>query len=984
MPGIRASLSTGSLLGALVVALVLAAAPVQQANAYLTDTASHPPPTTGGQAYYNTYGTWGPDRTGFPAKGQSYVDPVFGSTVTRLTNEMGQQSLSDIYAKNGYTNADNTLTAHATSGARQFLSTSSGAVVRASVPGNDNSSFDPVNPDVWWWYSFGGTTLNKYSVSSGASTTVKNFGVAIGNNGGSTDWIDGSGRYMLLRLGSSWRIYDVQSDVLYAGAIPDSYGGTTGWAGISPDGRWVITTDTGPAMHRSWPINHSTRTLSTTPNVFWTLCGDHGDLVSGSNGKTYFVTFECDSVAAVFAVDVSIPQSATNKAKQIADNRQLFKTAWADSGHFSGVSKGALRDWAFVSVESGDDTFGSTVTGWRAFMQEIVMANVVTGEVRRIAHHRSRSPQSNYYYTPRVSASWDGSVVTWASNMGYNGSGYADIYLARISGATSGGGTGGGTTTPTPLSATFTNPASGATVSGTVTVSVSATGGSGSGYSYTVNAGGNTIYSGTNTTFSWNTTTTANGSVALSVTARDSAGATASASRTVTVSNTTTAPAPLWVSFTSPAAGTTVAGSVSVTLAASGGSRSGYTYTVSAAGITLYSGTNPGFTLNTLALANGLVTLTGTVRDSAGATASTTRSLSVSNTTSGGTGGTGTGTAQNVVWTSPVRVSVSGNTITKTSGCNGCWDAGAASQQTIGSAGGYVQFAIPGGTAATVGLSNGNAGTSANEIKFGLRFYPGSPGIVEVRESGVYKWDMYHVAGAVYKVAIESGKVKYYQNGTLKYTSAAVPTYPLVLDSTIDVVGSAVQNAVIATGTTSTSTGGTSTGGTTTGGTTTGGTTTPTGTTTQNVVWINAVRVAVSGNTITKNTGCSGCWDAGATSQQTISSVGGSVEFTVSAGAVATVGLGNGNTGTSANEVKFGLRFYASGNVEVREGGLYKADFAPVAGAVYKVSVEAGRVKYYQNGTLKYTSAAVPAYPLLVDTSLELLNTAVQNAIIRN
>jgi hypothetical protein len=884
--GIRAALLTRSLISALVVPLVLALTPVPQADAYLSGSANYPPPTTGGQAYYNSYGSWGPDRTGFPGKGQSFVDPVFGTTITRLTNEISGQSVSDIYAKNGFTNADNTLTAHATfGGVRQFISTTTGAVVRTSVPGNDNSSFDPVNPDIWWWYAFGNTTLNKYSVSSGTSTTVKNFGMSIGNNGGSTDWIDASGRYMLLRLGGSWRIYDVQADVLYSGAIPETYGGGTGWAGISPDGNWVVTTNTGPAMHRSWAINHGTRTVSTTPNVFWTLCGDHGDLVSASNGKTYFVTFECDSVAAVFAVDVSIPQSSTNKAKQVADNRQLFKTAWSDSGHFSGVSKGALRDWAFVSVESGDDTFGSSVSSWRAFKQEIVMANVVTGEIRRIAHHRSRSPQADYYYTPRVSASWDGSVVTWASNMGYSGDGYADIYAARISGATSGGSTGGGTTTSSALSTSFSNPAVGATVSGTITVSFSASGGSGSGYSYTVKAGADTIYSGTNTSFSWNTTTTPNGSVTLSLTAKDSAGATASSSRTITVSNSTTT-----------------------------------------------------------------------------------------------SSGTTTGGAQNVVWASPVRVSVSGNTITKNAGCDGCWDAGAVSQQTIASGDGYVQFTVPGGTAATAGLSTGNTGTSPNEIRFGLRFY--TNGIVEVRESGVYKVDFAHAAGAVYKVAVESGKVKYYQNGVLKYTSAAVPAYPLLLDSTIDVIGNSIQGAMIATGTTSTSTGGTSTGGTSTGGTSTGGTSS-TGTTTENVVWANAVRVAVTGNTIVKNSGCDGCPDAGATSSQTIGSAGGSIQFTVSPGGVAVVGLSNGNPGTTGNEIQFGFRFYATGNVEVREAGVYKTDFAPVAGAVYKVAVENGRVNYYQNGSLKYSSATVPTFPLLVDSSLQVLNTAVQNAVIQ-
>jgi hypothetical protein len=947
-----------ALTSASVLLLVIGLVAPPRASAFLSDTANHPPPSTGGQAYYNTYGSFGPNQAGFPGKGQSYVDPVFGTTITRLTNELGQQSWSDIYAKNGYTNADNTLTVHNTPGGRSFINPTTGAVVRASVPGNDNSSFAPDNPDTWWWYTYGGTTLSKYSVATGTSTVVKNFGAPINNNGGSTDWIDASGRYMLLRLGNTWRVYDVQADVLYSGAISDSYGGTSGWGGISPDGNWVVTTNSGPAMHRSWAINHTTKTLSTTGNVFWTLCGDHADLVSASNGKTYFVTFECDSVAGIYAVDISIPQSPTNKPKQLADNRMLFKTSWSDSGHFSGVSKGLLRDWAFISVESGDDTFGSTLGSWRPFMQEIVMANVVTGELRRIAHHRSRSPQANYYYTPRVSASWDGSVVTWASNMGYSGSGYADIYSARID-TGSGGSTGGGSTPPpSTLTASFTNPAANATVSGTVTVSVGATGGSGSGYTFTVKAGTTTIYSGTNGSFSWNTTTVANGSVTLTVTATDGAGATGSVTRTVNVSNVVAGA--LTVSFISPAAGATVSGVTTVAVGATGGSGSGYTYTVKIGTTTLYSGTAASFNWTTTGVPNGSATLSATVTNGA-ATASVTRTVTVSNTTSG----TGTGATQNVVWTSAVKVAVTGNTITKNAGCNGCWDAGAISQQLIVTGDGSVQFAVSAGMGGTVGLSNGNTGTSGNEVKFGLRFYPGSPGIVEVRELGAYKWDFYHVAGAVYRVAVEAGKVKYYQNGTLKYTSATAPSYPLLLDTALDNVGNAVQNATI-----------------TTGSTTSGGTTTPATTTgPQNVVWTSAVKVTVSGNSFTKNNGCNGCWDAGAVSQQTIASGNGSVEFKTSANAYLAVGLSTGNSGTSVNEIKFALRF-TPGSVSVQESGVYKAEWLSVAGAVYKVAVESGKVKYYANGILKYTSTLAPTYPLLVDTTVGTVAAGVQGAVI--
>ncbi len=344
--------------------------------------------------------------------------------------------------------------------------------------------------------------------------------------------------------------------------------------------------------------------------------------------------------------------------------------------------------------------------------------------------------------------------------------------------------------------------------------------------------------------------------------------------------------------------------------------------------------------------------------DEIGRTASATTTINLLNHPGG---------RQPVVWTSPVKVAVDGNSIIKPSGCHGCADAGAISQQTIPSGSGSVEFEVSANAYLTVGLSHGNPGTTGSEIAFGLRF---SPGVVEVRESGVYKADWRQAGGAVYKIAVDGGSVKYYQNGTLKYTSTQAPVYPLLLDSSLLTRGAGVLHAFISGGG---------------GGGTTPGTPPPgPGSGSQAVVWTNAVKVAVSGNTITKSTGCDGCWDAGATSEQTISSASGFVEFAVSSGTSATVGLSAGTPGTSANAITFGLRFYpgSPGIVEVRETGVYKWDWLHVAGAVYKVAVDAGAVKYYQNGVLKYTSAVAATPGLVLDATVDLVGNAVQNAVI--
>ncbi len=599
-----------AVLSALVAAVLMPAT----AWAYLTDAASHPPPTSGAYAYYSTFGSFGPDRAGFPGAGQTYVDPVFGSTVRRLTNDMGRESSSDIYGRNGYWSSDGTLMFHNAGSSKTIVNTTTGAVVRSNVPGNYDGSFAPDDPDTWYYFS--GSSLRKYSVATGTTSLVKTFSATLGALGGSVDWIDRTGRYMVLNIGGSAQVWDKQADVLYTGAVPGNAG--DGWVGISPDAKYIVSSID---QKRSYVINHATRTVNTTGVIFWTLCGGHGDLVSATDGKTYFVTFECYEEPGVYAVDITLPQTASNRQKQRDDNRLLFATEWADDGHMAAGARGMFQDWAFISVESNDDPFTGGVSGWRPYKQEIVMANVVTGELRRLAHHRSRGIGASYYYQPRLSASWDGTRVAWASNFGHDATNYGDIYAVEL---------GGGTPEP-PDSPTvsFTNPAGGATLSGTVTVTMAASGGSG-GYTYRLAVDGITVYSGTNNSTSWNTTAVSNAAHTLRATVTDSEGQTATSTRSVTVSNSA-GPARPKVSFTTPGSGASVSGTTTVTLHGRGGSGTGYTYKLRVDGVLVYTGPSNTISWNTTTASNGTHKLAATIVDSRGKTDSASREVTVAN-----------------------------------------------------------------------------------------------------------------------------------------------------------------------------------------------------------------------------------------------------------------------------------------------------------------------------------------------------------------
>jgi len=411
------------------------------------DTAIHAPPATGPYAY-SPPGSWLPGTAGFPGLGASFVDPVFGTTIRRITAELPNPSSSDIYAQNGWWNADSTLFVQNTGSGRVAIDVMTGNALPNSVPDGTVQilhSFDPVDPDAW--YYFENAELRKYSFANDNSSLVHTFGGPVVRLGGSVDWIDRSGQYFLVAFNGQLNVWS-RTDGLYTGSIAFDAG--TGWAGISPDGKYVVTVTTSappPPLTNpvknltSYEIDHAARTLSTNGTLFWNLGGDHGDLVSASDGNTYFVTFEYFDEGAVYRVDVTKLQAGTldqlDRDLQRSSNKKMLSLAgepnWYDvNGHFSCASKGSNQDWCFLSVESADDSFGSPGS-WRAYKQEIIAMQVVPPfAVRRLAHHRSRSVDI-YSHQPRVSASWDGQRVAFLSNFGHDANqapdGYADIYV---------------------------------------------------------------------------------------------------------------------------------------------------------------------------------------------------------------------------------------------------------------------------------------------------------------------------------------------------------------------------------------------------------------------------------------------------------------------------------------------------------------------------------------------------------------------------
>src|SRR6267142_2798306 len=138
---------------------------------------------------------------------------------------------------------------------------------------------------------------------------------------------------------------------------------------------------------------------------------------------------------------------------------------------------------------------------------------------------------------------------------------------------------------------------------------------------YTLSIGGQTLTTGTDTssgpvTLAWDSTKVSTGPQTLKATVRDPNGATGSTTILVNVQNA----GGLSASFTSPAPGATVSGTVTVGMAASSGTAP-YTYTLTIDGGQVASGAATTYGWNTGAYAGGSHTLGLTVRDNTGATA---------------------------------------------------------------------------------------------------------------------------------------------------------------------------------------------------------------------------------------------------------------------------------------------------------------------------------------------------------------------------
>ncbi|MGE0131189.1 MAG: fibronectin type III domain-containing protein [Blastocatellales bacterium] len=332
----------------------------------------------------------------------------------------------------------------------------------------------------------------------------------------------------------------------------------------------------------------------------------------------------------------------------------------------------------------------------------------------------------------------------------------------------------------------------------------------------------------------------------------------------------------------------------------------------------------------------------------------------------GDTNGTTQGT-QSVVWTKLSNLSLSGTTLTKVAGCSGC-EATAVSQQSLTSGNGYLQFvAAETNRERWIGWMQGGKTVSIRNINYA--FLLGGAGITSIRENGVYRAETTYKVGDVFRITIENRVVKYYKNNALIYQSRVAASSPLVAAASVLDRGGTVSNGLISTS----SAGSVVVGGGGSNGTTQG---------TQSVVWTKLSNLSLSGTTLTKVAGCSGC-EATAVSQQSLTSGNGYLQFVAAeTNRERWIGWMQGGKTVSIRNINYAFLLGGAGITSIRENGVYRAETTYKVGDVFRITIENRVVKYYKNNALIYQSRVAASSPLVAAASVLDRGGTVSNGLI--
>ena len=395
----------------------------------------------GGMEVPPNYNTFQP-----PAVGGTYVDPVFGSTVKRISNALGTPNadrggnltwIENEYPTMSPFNSDNSkiLLVHQS----YFgLYDGTGFYIR-DLPLEINASSEPrwSRKDNRTIYYVHGNQFKSYDISSGAINIVHAFSEygAISGKGESDISFDGD---HFVFAGDGRYVFEYRISTDTKSPVFDTGGNGLDSLYITPYNNVIVS------WIQSGTVRYTGQELFDANMNFLRQVGradGHKDVTLDTNGDEVLVWTNSND-----------PQPICNNGIvkiRLADGQQtcLASFDWSLAVHIS-----APDNSGFVYVETYAPSNPNPPSGWAAYTNELLQIKLDGSQVLRLAHHRSRPFQTNTYnWQPKMSTSRDGSRVIYGSDYdlqtidGYTAD-YNDVYLIVVGSPS--------TSTPPPASGT--------------------------------------------------------------------------------------------------------------------------------------------------------------------------------------------------------------------------------------------------------------------------------------------------------------------------------------------------------------------------------------------------------------------------------------------------------------------------------------------------------------------------------------------------
>lgn len=356
------------------------------------------------------------------------ADPVFGTTIVRVTDP-GQQILPGVLCNARYCR-------HRYSSTQAWNADQSLLAILKGCPGicfldgqtykplfqrhpSGTCEWHPLDPALMICVSE--TEIHAWSVLDDRRTTIfapagyRGLRFGPGKNNLSRD----GNRLVVRATGQSGDLVAFAYDIATATKYPDirlaGLDGRNSYCSISPSGRYTFCNQRLPDKTNSaYVFDVNARQLQHWPEHHRP---GHGDMTVDRDGSDVYV-----------GISKAEPDKYQVIKRRLSDGAVTVLTPRGPAQHAS--ARSANRPgWVFLTYGGTHDR--AARAGRVALYGEIVALRIDgSGEIRRIAHHRSVGP--DYLSEAHASPSPDGSQVIWASNWGRT-DGPVSAYVAQLS-----------------------------------------------------------------------------------------------------------------------------------------------------------------------------------------------------------------------------------------------------------------------------------------------------------------------------------------------------------------------------------------------------------------------------------------------------------------------------------------------------------------------------------------------------------------------